>query len=104
MNEFDSYKKYNFNPGFSEPADFLRIKDEKNKRILMEEQYNLLQIQKAEILAQKNIVTYTVMRFLPNKNTAKNKAKVQDLRNGSLFLILLLPLQHYLYLYLNKYK
>lgn len=53
MNEFDSYKKYNFDPSFSEPADFLRIKDEKNKRILMEEQYNLLQIQKAEILAQQ---------------------------------------------------
>lgn len=53
MNEFDSYKKYNFNLGFSEPADFLRMKDERNKRILMEEQYNLLQIQKAEILAQQ---------------------------------------------------
>lgn len=29
------------------------MKDEKNKRSLMEEQYNLLQIQKAEILAQQ---------------------------------------------------
>lgn len=53
MNEFDSYKKYTFDPSFSEPVDFLRMKDEKNKRILMEEQCNLLQIQKTEILAQQ---------------------------------------------------
>lgn len=53
MNKFDSYNKYNYDPGFSEPVEFLRIKDEKNRRVLMEEQYNLLQIQKAEILAQQ---------------------------------------------------
>ena len=92
MNEFESYKKYNFDPGFSEPADFLRMKDEKNKRILMEEQYNLLQIQKAEILAQQKYRDLHRNEILAQQNTAKNKAKVRDLRYGSLFLIPLLPL------------
>lgn len=31
----------------------MRMQDEKNKRILMEEQYNLFQMQKKEILAQQ---------------------------------------------------
>lgn len=60
MNEFDPYKKYTFDPGFSEPADFLGMKDEKNKRILMEEQYNLLQIQK-----NRNTRSTEISRVIP---------------------------------------
>ena len=54
MNDFTPYGK---NPeigfGLSSNSDFMRIQDEKNKRILMEEQYNLFQMQKKEILAQQ---------------------------------------------------
>lgn len=56
MERFESYKKdlgFEIGSGFSGNSEYMRIQDEKNKRILMEEQYTLVQAQKAEILAQQ---------------------------------------------------
>ncbi len=39
--------------GFSGNSEYMKIKDEENKRILMEEQFNLVQTQKTEIFAQQ---------------------------------------------------
>lgn len=55
MNEFDSYKNdfgFEIGSGFSGNSDYMKDLDEKKRRTLMEEQYNFLQIQKSEILAQ----------------------------------------------------
>lgn len=56
MNEFDSYKNdfgFEIGSGFSGNSDYMKDLDEKKRRTLMEEQYNFLQIQKSEILAQQ---------------------------------------------------
>lgn len=56
MNEFDSYKNdfgFEIGSGFSGNSDYMKVLDEKKRRALMEEQYNFLQIQKSEILAQQ---------------------------------------------------
>lgn len=56
MNEFDSYKNdfgFEIGSGFSGNSDYMKAQDEKKRRALMEEQYNFLQIQKSEILAQQ---------------------------------------------------
>lgn len=52
MNEFDSYTN-GFEIGSRLSGDYIRILDEKKRRIFMEEQYKFLQVQKAEILAQQ---------------------------------------------------
>lgn len=54
MNEFDSYKNdFEIASGFSGNSDYMRFMDDKKRRTLMEEEYNFLQIQKSEILAQQ---------------------------------------------------
>lgn len=56
MQKFDSYNKdfgFEIGSGFSGQSDFMRKKDEKNNRVLMEDQYKFLQIQKEEIITQR---------------------------------------------------
>lgn len=56
MNGFNSYKSdlgFDIGSGLSGQSTYIKKKDEQNNRILMEEQYKLLQMQKAEILAQQ---------------------------------------------------
>lgn len=66
--------------GFSGNSEYMKIKDEENKRILMEEQFNLVQTQR--------------LKYLPNKNTVGNKSKMPNYQKGFLSLILLLQLLH----------
>jgi hypothetical protein len=49
MNDFG----FEIGSGFSGNSDYMKTQDEKKRRTLMEEQYNFLQIQKSEILAQQ---------------------------------------------------
>ena len=56
MNGFNSYNSdlgFDIGSGLSGQSTYIKKKDEQNNRILMEEQYKLLQMQKAEILAQQ---------------------------------------------------
>lgn len=52
MQNFNYYNKDNYG-GFEHYGPFLELQDKENQRILMEEQYNFLQKQKAEIIAQQ---------------------------------------------------
>lgn len=56
MNEFNSNKNnfgFEIGSGLSGNSDYMKALDERKRRALMEEQYNFLQIQKSEILAQQ---------------------------------------------------
>lgn len=56
MQKFDSYNKdfgFEIGSGFSGQSDFMRKIDEKNNRVLMEDQYKFIQTQKEEIIAQQ---------------------------------------------------
>ncbi|WP_270711591.1 hypothetical protein [Phocaeicola coprophilus] len=85
MNEFDSYKNdfgFEIGSGFSGNSDYMKALDEKKRRALMEEQYNFLQIQKLEILAQQKFVSCIRRKSLLNKNTAKSNVKGPISING----------------------
>lgn len=82
MSGFESYKKdmgFEIGSGFSGNSEYMRKQDEENKRILMEEQYNLLQIQKAEILAQQNY-----REFHCNEIIAQQKYR-EEQHKGAIF-------------------
>ena len=56
MNEFNSNKNnfgFEIGSGLSGNSDYMKALDERKRRALMEVQYNFLQIQKSEILAQQ---------------------------------------------------
>jgi hypothetical protein len=80
MNEFDSYKNdfgFEIGSGFSGNSDYMKDLDEKKRRTLMEEQYNFLQIQKSEILAQQKY------RELHQKEILAQQEYREEQRKGS---------------------
>lgn len=52
MENFYHYNKNNHG-GLEYYSPYMKMRDKENQRVLMEEQYNFLQKQKAEILAQQ---------------------------------------------------
>ena len=78
MERFESYKKdlgFELGSGFSGNSEYMRIQDEKNKRILMEEQYTLVQAQKAEILAQQKYREFHQKEILAQQKYRKEQRK-----------------------------
>ena len=78
MEGFESYKRdmgFEIGSGFSGNSDYMRIQDEKNKRILMEEQYNLAQAQKAEILAQQKYREFHRNEILAQQKYRKEQSQ-----------------------------
>lgn len=75
--KFNSYKKYMFDigSGFSGNTDYMRMQDEKNKRILMEEQYNLVQAQKAEIVAQQKYREFHLDEILAQQKYRREQSR-----------------------------
>lgn len=56
MKEFESYSEdlgFEIGSGFSHNPAFMKIKDERNKRTLMEKQYEILNMQRKEIQEQQ---------------------------------------------------
>lgn len=56
MKEFESYNEdlgFEIGSGFSHNPAFMKIKDERNKRTLMEKQYEILNMQRKEIQEQQ---------------------------------------------------
>lgn len=82
MKEFESYNEdlgFEIGSGFSGNSDWNRMKDERNKGVLMEEQYNLVQAQKAEILAQQKYREFHQKEIL-----AQQKYR-EEQRKGAIF-------------------
>ncbi len=89
MEEFESYKKdigFEIGSGFLGNPDYMRKQDEKNKRILMEEQYNLVQTQKAEILAQQKYREFHRNEILAQQKYRKEQSQGAKLEKRLLIL------------------
>lgn len=75
--KFNSYNKnmVDVGSGFSGNTDYMRLQDEKNKRVLMEEQYNLVQAQKAEIVAQQKYREFHLNEILTQQKYRKEQSR-----------------------------
>lgn len=78
MNKLDSYKDdfvLGLGSGFSGNSDYKKLQDDKNKRILMEEQYSILQMQKKEILAQQKYREFHCNEILAQQKYREEQRK-----------------------------
>lgn len=76
MDKFYSYKKNSdFDNGFYGNAEYMRMQDEKNKRILMEEQYNLVHAQKEEMLAQQRYREFHCNEIIAQQKYRKEQSQ-----------------------------